>query len=155
MANKKTEVKKEHLEEILGESISPEALPAIQLFQDVAVSTETPGRTTQRSLIVFRPNRCFTSNAIDVSGFTQTQANGQVVFRLSTFLCPATQTFTLPINVLATPISQKPFFLTVMQALLNNGADVEITVFAWDANGAPAGNVAFNWRCRVTSFILL
>jgi hypothetical protein len=155
MANKKTEVKKEHLEEILGESISPEALPAIQLFQDVAVSTETPGRTTQRSLIVFRPNRCFTSNAIDVSGFTQTQANGQVVFRLSSFLCPATQTFTLPINVLATPISQKPFFLTVMQALVNNGADVEITVFAWDANGAPAGNVAFNWRCRVTSFILL
>src|ERR1051325_4183235 len=117
MANKKTEVKKEHLEEILGESISQEALPAIQLFQDVAVSTETPGRTTQRSLIVFGPNRCFTSNAIDGSGFTQTQANGQVVFRLSSFLCPATQTVTLPINVLATPISQKPFFLTVMQGL--------------------------------------
>lgn len=155
MADKKTEVKKEHIEEILGEKISPEALPAIQLFQDVAVSTETPGRTTQRSLIVARPNRCFTSNAVDVSGFTQTLANGQVVFRLSTFLCPATPNFTLPINVVATPISPRAIFLTVMQTLVNNGGDVEITVFAWDANGAPAPNIAFNWRCRVTSFILL
>jgi hypothetical protein len=155
MANKKTEVKQEHIEEILGEKVSPEALPAIQFFQDVAVSTETPGRTTQRSLIVFRPNRCFTSNAVDISGFTQTQANGQVVFRLSSFLCQVTQNFTLPINVLATPISQKPVFLTVMHTLVNNGGDVEITVFAWDANGAPAPNVAFNWRCRVTSFIVV
>lgn len=155
MPDKKPEVKQEHIEGILGEKISPEALPAIQFFQDVAVTTETPSTTTQRSFIIVWPNRCYASNAVDVSGFTQTGANGQVAFRLSSFLCPGTHTFTLPVNVLTTPISRKPFFLTVMHTLINNGADVEITVFAWDANGAPAPDVVFNWRCRVTSFALV
>ena len=148
MANK-TEVKREHIEGILGEPVGDEALALIQLFQDVAISTETPSRTTQRSLIVARPNRCTDSRVIDVSGFAQTQANGQVVFKLSSFICPAQEIFSLPINVLATPISQKPVFATVMHKLINNGTDVEITVFSWDPNGAPAPGVAFNWRCRV------
>jgi len=26
-----------------------------------------------------------------------------------------------------------------------------LTIFAWDANGAPASNVTFDWRCRVVS----
>src|SRR6188474_716374 len=134
MANK-TEVKKEHIEGVLGEPVGKEALPLIQLFQDVAISTDTPSRTTQRSLIVARPNRCIESRVTDVSGFAQTQANGQVVFKLTNFLCPAGEIFSLPINVLATPISQKPFFLTVMHTLVNNGTDIEITVFSWDANG--------------------
>ena len=148
MANK-TEVKKEHIEGILGEPVANEALALIQLFQDVAISTEGPSRTTQRSLLIARPNRCTDSRVVDVSGFAQTQGNGQVVFKLSSFLCPAHEIFSLPINVLATPISQKPFFLTVMHTLVNNGTDVEITVFSWDANGAPAPGVTFNWRCRV------
>ena len=146
MANK---VKREHIEGILGESVGDEALALIQLFQDVAISTETPSRTTQRSILVARPNRCTDSRVIDVSGFAQTQANGQVVFKLSSFLCPANEIYSLPINVLATPISQKPVFVTVMHTLINNGSDVEITVFSWDPNGAPAPGVTFNWRCRV------
>jgi hypothetical protein len=145
----KIESKKEHLEGILGEKVNPEALALIPLFMDVAISTETPCTITQQSLIVFRPNRCFESRAFDISGFTQTRANGQSVFRLSNFRCPQGEIYSAPINVVATPISPKPFFLTVMQALVNNGTDVEITVFSWDANGAPAPNVAFNWRCRV------
>jgi hypothetical protein len=36
-----------------------------------------------------------------------------------------------------------------MHTLVNNGTDVEITVFSWDANGAPTPGVTFNWRCRV------
>ena len=148
MANK-TEVKKEHIEGILGEPVGDEALALIQLFQDVAISTETPSRTTQRSLIVARPNRCTDSRVFDVSGFAQTQASGQVVFKLSTFLCPAQEIYSLPINVLVTPISQKPVFATVMHKLINSDTDVEITVFSWDPNGAPAPGVTFNWRCRV------
>jgi hypothetical protein len=144
----KIESKKQHIEGILGEPVANEALPLIKLFQDLAVSTESPSRTTQRSLIIPRPNRCIDSRVTDVTGFAQTQANGQVVFRLLTFLCPANDLFELPINVLVTPISKQPFFLTVTHTLINNGADVEITVFSWDANGAPAPNIAFNWRCR-------
>src|SRR5689334_15577543 len=154
MANK-TEVKKEHIEGILGEKISPEALTSTQFIRDVAVSTNTPGRTTQRFYLIPLPNRCYDSDALDVSGFSQTGANGQAIFRLTSFLCRATQTFILPINVLATPISQQPVFLTVTHVLVNNGGDVEITVFSWDANGAPAPEVAFDWRCRVPIFVLV
>lgn len=150
-----TQIKKEHIEGILGENVGDEALALIQLFLDVAISTETPSRTTQRNILIARPNRCIDSRVIDVSGFAQTQNNGQVTFRLSSFLCPAGEIFSLPINVLATPISEKPFFMTVMQKLLNNGTDVEITVFSWDANGAPAPNIAFNWRCRVEHPIVI
>ena len=141
--------KKQHIEGILGEKIGEEALALIQLWQDVAISTATPSRTTQRHLLIGRPNRCFDSRVFDVSGFAATGNNGQIVFRLSSFLCPAGEIFSHPINVVATPISAKPFFVTVMHTLVNNGTDVEITVFAWDANGAPAPGIAFNWRCRV------
>ena len=145
----KIDSKKEHLEGILGEKISPEALALFPVFLDVAISTETPCTITQQSLIIARPNRCFESQAFDVSGCTHTRDNGQVVFRLSNFRCPKGEIYSAPINVLATPVSPKPVFLTVMQALVNNGTDVEITVFSWDANGAAAPNIAFNWRCRV------
>ena len=147
--------KKDFIEGILGEKLGDELLAAIQIYTDVAISTETPGRITQRSLTISRPNRCFDSRVMDVSGSAQTQANGQLTFKLSTFLCPAGEIFSFPINVLVTPISPKPCFLTVTNTLVNGGADVEITVFSWAANGTPAANVAFNWRCRIEHPIVI
>jgi hypothetical protein len=76
-------------------------------------------------------------------------------FNLTNFLCPANEIYSLPINVLATPISAKPFFLTVQHELVPNGTDVKITVFAWNANGGPAAGVVFNWRCRVELPIII
>jgi hypothetical protein len=40
-------------------------------------------------------------------------------------------------------------FLTLVHSLVDNGADVEIKVSTWDANGVAAPNVSFDWRCRV------
>ncbi|HEU4933632.1 MAG TPA: hypothetical protein VFT48_16215 [Pyrinomonadaceae bacterium] len=76
-------------------------------------------------------------------------------FYLTNFLCPANKIYSLPINVLATPISTKLFFLTLQHELVNNGTDVKITVFAWNANGGPAAGVVFNWRCRVELPIII
>jgi hypothetical protein len=84
-----------------------------------------------------------------------TGSNGKTTFKLTNFICTQRELFNNPINVVATPLSSKPFFLTVKQALLNNGANVEITVFAWDANGVPAPGVTFNWRCRVELPIII
>lgn len=140
---------KKNIEEILGEKLSDETLPLIQFFHDVAISTNTPSRTTRRHSQANFPNRCTVSRVLDVSGFAQTLENGRNVFKLSDFLCPAGEVFSLPINIVATPISRKPFFLTVTHILINNGTDVEITVFSWNANGAPAPGIPFNWRCRV------
>lgn len=145
----KTENKKAHIEGLLGEKVEEQALAMIQLYQDVAIATTSDSRTVQRHLLISRPNRCFGSRAVDVSSFATTRDNGQVTFLLTNFLCPANEIYSIPINVLATPISEKPFYLTVQQELVNNGADVKITVFAWGATGKPAPGVTFNWRCRV------
>ena len=144
----KTESKTEHIEELLRANLGDEALSVIQVLQQT-ISTETPSRTAQRNLTFSTPNRCFESRVIDVSGSWRTQSNGQVVFKLFDFLCPAGEILSSSINVLATPNSSKPFYLTVSHKLVNNNTDVEITVFSWAANGAPAPNVTFNWRCRV------
>jgi hypothetical protein len=54
----------------------------------------------------------------------------------------------VPVNVVATPNSSDPFFLTIQHSLIGL-ADVEIKVWTWDANGAAAPGVPFDWRCRV------
>jgi hypothetical protein len=36
-----------------------------------------------------------------------------------------------------------------MDPVTDRGIDVEIEIFAWDANGAAASEVTLNWRCRV------
>ena len=118
-------------------------------FADVAVLNETPSRTTRMNTVASTPNQCFDSRVVDVSGFATTGPNGQQVFRLTKFICPANEIYGPPINVVATARSEKPIFLTVNHKLVNNNKDVEITVFAWDAAGARAPGVQFNWRCRV------
>ncbi|MEK6411022.1 MAG: hypothetical protein AABN34_29215 [Acidobacteriota bacterium] len=118
-------------------------------FGMVAVSTITRGVTTMVSTPIALPNRCFRNQVLDVSGFATTADNGQSLIRLTKFICPKGEVFHLPINVVATPDHPKPCFLTISQSLLNNGADVEIRVFAWDTKGAAAQGVRFNWRCRV------
>ena len=116
---------------------------------EVAISTETPCTVTRKNQVANTPNRCFDNRVVDVSGFATTDATGQLVFRLSDFICPAGEIYGPPINVLATARSKKPFFLTVDHRLINNNKDMEITIFGRDANGAPAPLLPLNWRCRV------
>ena len=55
--------------------------------------------------------------------------------------------------MLVTPRSDSPCYATMEHTLINVnqglGSDVQITVSVWDATGAPAPNVTFDWRCRV------
>jgi hypothetical protein len=89
-------------------------------------------------------------------------ADGKRVFLLSDFLCDAyNRRFGCvePINVVATPRAERPVFLTMTYAPVPPEPevtfipDVQITVFAWKANGAPAPDVEFDWRCRAAGFI--
>jgi len=146
---------KKQVEAILGEKLGDDAIQLIQFIQPVALSTKTTSITTHQHRLVARPNICYQNNALDVSGFATTGSNGQSLFRLTHFICSKGELFNHPINVVATPFSSKPFFLTVKHSLVNNGLDVEIKVFAWDTNGAAAPNVSFNWRCRVELPIII
>ena len=158
---------KKQLEAIVGRNLNAEALQFINLTQLVASSNITlDGSITQSSLLVARPNECRSSRLLDVSGFATSGRYVKALFRLNSFLCPfggvgpanpnpdvpATlppPKFSQPINVVATPLSSTPCFLTLVHSLVDNGADVEIKVSTWDANGAAAPNVSFDWRCRV------
>ena len=146
---------KKQVEAILGEKLGDDAVQLIQFIQPVALSTRSSSITTYKHSLIARPAVCYQNNALDVSGFLTTASNGQSVFRLSNFICPSGEVYNNPINVVATPFSSKPSFLTVMHSLVNNGLDVEIKVFAWDANGAAAPSVSFNWRCRVELPIII
>jgi len=158
---------KKQLEAIVGHNLNTEALQFINLIQLVASSNITlDGSITQSSLLIARPNECSQFRLLDVSGFATSGSDGKALFRLNSFLCPfggvgpvnptpdAPATlpppkFSQPINVVATPLSSTPSFLTLVHSLVDNGADVEIKVSTWDANGVAAPNVSFDWRCRV------
>jgi hypothetical protein len=156
---------KKHLEAILGHKLIGDlgnleagGITLTELVASSAVSSGENTVTTQRSIIPgTRPNVCRPARLLDVSGVAATGSNGQSLVLLNDFICPG-KIFQLPVNVVATPLSSTPCFLTVIHSLVTKvtdggiklfGADVEIKVFAWDASGAAAQNVAFDWRCRV------
>jgi hypothetical protein len=155
---------KKSLEAIVGHELTEEAVQRIQLIQSVASYdfSDKPGEafTHKRSLLVAKPDRCDVARLLDMSGTATTGSDGTILFRLNDFLCvdktKEEARYVRPINVVATPLSSTPCFLTVIHTLVDGGADgktkgvdVEIKVFAWDAAGAAAPNVAFDWRCRV------
>jgi hypothetical protein len=141
----KQDVKKQ-LEAILDHQLDPGA--TIGLIEEIASSTRSESFTTWRRIEGTTPNRCYKTELLDVSGFAATGNDGTTTFRLTSFLCLSGISLSGPINVLATPFASTPCFLTMEHSLVH-GNDVEIKLWSWDADGAPASGVAFNWRCRV------
>jgi hypothetical protein len=142
-----------HLEAIIGHKLSPDEVERIRFTQTVASSTIADnGTITLQYVILARPNLCYGSRLLDVSGVAFTGTDGKLSFRLTSFICHAGERFGETINVVATPLSTAPCFVTVSHALVNTpqpGSDVEIQASSWDAAGAPAPLVSFDWRCRV------
>lgn len=152
----KSEIKNA-LEAAIGHTLPEEVLELIDLLSPVASynRTDKPGENwvTRKSLIANLPNQCDDVDLLDLSGWWMTGSDGKTRFRLTDFMCDKGAPFTYPINVVVTPISSKPYFATVLHSLVKNDAgeviDVEIQVSTWDANGAAAPNISFDWRCRV------
>jgi hypothetical protein len=109
------------------------------------VVTRKPGEIT-----------CALNGLLDISGFSDVPDTGNITLRIKSFLCPADRdlyAYNPPANIVATPVSATPIFTTVMHSLILGQfqllVDVEIHIFAWHANGAPAPHVTVDWRCRV------
>jgi len=149
--SEKLDVKKA-LETILGHELAEDEVETIQLIQPVASYTrsDSPGEgfVTKKSLLT-NLKRCEPALLLDVNGIATTGKDGKSIFRLTNFICLDGVTFERPINFVATPLSSKPCFLTALISLVNNGADVEIHVSSWNANGAAVPNISFDWRCQV------
>jgi hypothetical protein len=149
---KEAEIKKQ-LEAIAGHEIGlKEDVLIRQLFYFVASYDRVEGNVTTQSILL-PYNTCGPATLIDVCGVSSTGSDGKRVFQIRELICvaiPSSIAFSEPVNVVATPRSESPFFLTMTHAVTvtNDLTDVQITVFAWNANGEPAPNVPFDWRCR-------
>jgi hypothetical protein len=108
---------------------------------------------------IFFPGKyCNPATLVDVCGGSFTGADGKRVFLLSTVVCSLQGSdLSEPVTIVVTPLSETPFLTTMTYALVPNPQnpqffnDLQITVFAWDTNGAPAANVGFHWRCRLVA----
>lgn len=129
----------------------------ISLRWPVGAHDYTDGTVLWRSIIILG-NSCVSSTLLDASASSTTGTSGSVNFLLSSAIClPLVRSLAAPINLQATVRATTPSFLTVSYALVpdpnstNSYNDLQITVYTWDANGNPASNVTFDWRCRLVS----
>jgi hypothetical protein len=143
---------KKALEAALGEELAVPVPNRINLFSTVSAWSvqRQDSFTTTQSIIVNLPKSCATASLVDVDGFAATGSDGKAVFRLSRFTCLTSVTIGQPLNIVATPQSTAPVYLTAQHVLVDGGADVEYTVFSWAPDGSPAPNVFFDWRSRVS-----
>ncbi len=141
---------KKQLDSLLGHPLNADVVQLLNFWSPVAsyVVSRDESYVTWMNILVALPKHCDSATILDASGFAATGSDGKRVFRLSEFVC-LDQPLLPPVNIVATPRSPNPFFLTVEHSLINNSTDVEIKVSTWDANGAAAPNIAFDWRCRV------
>jgi hypothetical protein len=140
------------MEELAGHPIDAgsEEFPPMFFIPVATWQIVENGNVTTRKKIQVQPDTppaCSPTALLDVCGVASTEANGRQTLLLSHFVCQG-RGFTSPINVVVTPRAPRPFFATVMHTLTAS-QDVEITVFTWDASGAPAPGVVVDWRCQV------
>ena len=157
------EIKKQ-IESIVGHEIDPGTERLIKfsvpLGSYAVLWMDESAQACFRRIFPVPGKECSIVQLLDATGFSSTLADGKRVFQVSDVVCPQGVTFGFaePINIVATPLAESPTFLTMSYALIPQGPDpsfkpdVQITVFAWNANGSPAPNVVFNWRCRAVIF---
>jgi hypothetical protein len=127
-----------------------------------AFTPSTIGEIVSKSILVFLPRSCTASELLDVSASATTGSAGNVTLLINDFLCPndVGRIYSEPVNIAATPASTTPFFVTVTHSLVATPpstftTNVQINIFAWNANGTPAPNVTVNWRCRVPTYVII
>jgi hypothetical protein len=155
---------KQQIETIVGHEIDPGVERLIKFYYPVGSYTGFGQVLPQSVHACWRriypfPNKVCSvpeGGLLEATGVSSTLADGKRVFQVSDVVCPQGASFGFgePINVVATPLAESRTFLTMTYWLIQQGPDpsihpdIQITVFAWNANGAPAPNVGFDWRCR-------
>jgi hypothetical protein len=141
---------KKQLEIAGGQEIQATGEQLLSLIYPAAAYTKSDGMVTWKSIFTQSSfKRCDAGIILDVSGASFTGPDGRREILLSKFVClDQGDTLAEPINVLATARSEKPFFVTATHRLINAASDLQITIFSWDATGAVAPGLTFDWRCR-------
>ena len=118
--------------------------------------------TVRDDSVVTNDPMCYHNfNSIDLSGGSITDATGRTTWRLLNTVCledvpQGGFLIDYPISFVATPISDKPGYITVKQVLPSpQPNDVFIEVYSWDKAGEPAPSMPFYWRCRIPLTIII
>lgn len=162
-AAKLTELR-QHLENISGRQIDASDEQLLQLFFRVSLSSYEDGTIMSRSIIF--PGRSCTqastlpASFLDVSSSASTDTTGRRTFLLTDFICSTVNSFAAPVTLLVTPNTGTPCYATMTHKLIPDPNapsfnDLQFTVFTWSANGRPAPNISFDWRCRLLSFQII
>jgi hypothetical protein len=152
-----------NFEAILGEAVDAEGDVGIAPVVRSAVGTsqnhvlDDPARlrvtSRETDTVGDASKTCDEARFNEVTGRARTGGDGTIQFLLSDFYCPGphdTQPlFRHPLNVVATPRSSTPLYLTCTARFIDDRRDVQLTVRAWDQSGQPAPNISFDWRCLV------
>ena len=145
---------KQDLDTLLSDQFTAEERQTLQLFLKVASGNRIEEGVVTKKSPIMPPKVCEPKKLLETSGIAATGTNGTVRLLLTQFTCFEPASFETPIHVVATPLGSQPAFLTLTHSLVMDptnafGIDVEIHVFTWDANGAAAPRIPFDWFCRV------
>jgi hypothetical protein len=148
--------------EQLQQQIIGTPLPFSNYFFTPPPAGPTPPFQTNAGEVVSRnpfvgtiPPLCSGFELLDVGGLAWTSDAGNATLLIKNFICPqeSARLYFEPVITVATPASAKPSFLTVTHSLVvdpaGNATNVQINIFSWDINGAPAPDLPVNFRCRV------
>jgi hypothetical protein len=142
------------LGELTGGELDLTDMQIIKLFTAIGARTDSDGLVTYRR-IIWPGKSCRDARLMDVTGQAVTTGTGAVTFLLSSFICATQLSVFPPVNLLATPFSTRPVYVTTQYKLVPNPAvpgaftDLEITLMAWSSGGSPAPEVVIDWRCRL------
>jgi hypothetical protein len=155
-----TAERKKQIETIVGHDIDPNVERIINLFHPAGSYAlffmDQSAQACWRRIFPFPGKDCSIVRLLEAAGVSSTLADGKRVFQVSDVVCPegVLWSFGEPINVVATPLAESPILLTMTYSLISQGPDpsfqpdVQMTIFAWNADGSPAPNIMFDWRCR-------
>jgi hypothetical protein len=145
---------KRQLGELTGGELDLTDVQVINLITAIGARTDSDGSVTHQR-IIFPGKFCVGARLMDVTGQAVTAGNGAVTFLLSRFICATRLSVLPPVNLVATPFSTRPVYVTTQYKLVPDPAvpgaftDLEITLLAWSSGGSPAPEVAIDWRCRL------
>ncbi len=89
---------------------------------------------------------CFSGQAMDIGGKSITGSDGKMRWILTNYICEdALRVIEEPVAFVATPRATGPVMMT--SNTVSTGNDLVIDVFSWNADGTPAANIRFSWRC--------
>lgn len=124
---------------------------AYNYVQDLSHSDE-PNLNVKEVGTIFPSSSCLHGyDGIDLSGGFVTDSAGRTTWRLSDYVCKQIQSqLDLPVSFVATPLTDKPAYITVkFTALQSNPSNLIFEVYSWDHQGKPAPFTSFYWRCRI------